>query len=1179
VQEGRLSRLRSSPESAWLSRFAPQGTSVVKSETNSVRLAASDLSDHLDCRHLTTLEYSRALGRIKAPEWTNPDTEVLRQLGMEHERRYLECLTARGLKIEKDETGETGFERTAQAMRQGVDVIVQAVLADGRWFGRADVLRRVEIASELGAWSYEVYDCKLSRETKAATILQLSLYSDLLAKAQGVAPRHMYAVSPSGLFAPESFLVAEYAAYYRLVRRQLEGAVHDGPSLGAAMGEPNRHCDVCRWWKKCDAEWRSADHLSLVAGISRLQRKQLGAWEVATMARLARLPVPLQQRPEYGAQESYVRVREQARVQVEGREAQRLVHETFDDAGLAQLPAPSPGDIFFDFEKDYFVGNEGMEYLFGFLRRNGDGGLVYECRWAFRAEEEKTAFEWFVDRVMEIWAKHPSMHLYHFTAHEPAALKHLMGKYATQEDEVDRILRGQLLVDLHRALKQSVRASVEEYSLKAIEQFYEFSRVTPLAEARRSRRLIEHSLELGCVDAIDDDSRETIEGYNRDDCASTEALRSWLEKLRSERIGEGRGIPRPEVQESAPSEELDERLKKTAALVADLVKDVPVDSQARNGEQSARWLLANLLDWHRREKKAEWWENFRLEALSDEDLLYETGALSGLVFRRRLSFVKGIPTDQYSFEPQETKIRADDAVRCRGQNVGTVVDIDVDECLVSIKKTKKTADMHPASIYPHNWIDIKCFQDSMHRLAEWILQHGVDAPGQYRCGRDLLLRNHPRLSAGDRSPLMQESADKVMVAKTLVLQLDSSVLAIQGPPGSGKTFIGAHLICELVRNGKKVGITGPSHKVIRNLLNAVLSRATEENLTTLQCIQKVSELSKIACPGIREVTAPAEAIGALQDGTANVVGGTAWLWTPATSADAIDVLVIDEAGQMSLANVLTASQAAKSLVLLGDPQQLEQPLKGSHPDGAAVSALDHLLPEGKKTIPPEQGLFLEHTWRLHPEICKFTSEAFYEGRLQAREGLERQCIGCHRYLNGAGPWFVAIKHEGNQNASREEVDVVEALIRDLLAPGVEWFDVKLGRCVPLTEKDVLVIAPYNVQVSNLTRRLPRVRVGTVDKFQGQEAAVVIYSLTTSSPEDAPRGMEFLYSLNRLNVATSRGRALCIVVGSPRLLEPQCRTPRQMQLANALCRFSEMARRIEVRDAATDRYEFVVLPAA
>jgi predicted RecB family nuclease len=291
----------------------------MKSERNSIRLSASDLSNHLDCAHVTTLEYSVATGRIAAPDWTNPDTAVLQQLGGEHERKYLEHLGERGLKmadLRSIQLAKQAAEETKEAMKQGADVIAQAVLASGRWFGRADVLRRVETPSNLGTWSYEVYDCKLARETKAATILQLSLYSDLLAQIQGTAPIFMHVVSPSELFTPEPFLVTDYAAYYRLVKSRLEQAVDSNPSDDATDAEPNPHCDVCRWWKRCDAEWRRDDHLSLVAGISRLQRKQLGIWDINTMAELARLPLPLRQRPEYGSKEGYVRVREQARVQV-----------------------------------------------------------------------------------------------------------------------------------------------------------------------------------------------------------------------------------------------------------------------------------------------------------------------------------------------------------------------------------------------------------------------------------------------------------------------------------------------------------------------------------------------------------------------------------------------------------------------------------------------------------------------------------------------------------------------------------------------------------------------------------------------------------------------------------------------------------------------------------------------
>jgi uncharacterized protein len=259
---------------------------------------------------------------------------------------------------------------------------------------------------------------------------------------------------------------------------------------------------------------------------------------------------------------------------------------------------------------------------------------------------------------------------------------------------------------------------------------------------------------------------------------------------------------------------------------------------------------------------------------------------------------------------------------------------------------------------------------------------------------------------------------------------------------------------------------------------------------------------------------------------------------------------------MSLANVIAVSQAAKSVVLLGDPQQLNQPLKGSHPEGAEVSALEHLM-AGSKTVRPDQGIFLPETRRLHPEICQFTSEVFYEGRLNSYPGLERQRIEGYPLLGSSGLRFVPVTHQGNSNSSREEVDRIAELVEGLVQNDVRWIDAG-GRNQRLGWNDILIVAPYNAQVADISARLQNARVGTVDKFQGQEAPVVIYSLTTSSSEEAPRGMDFLYSLNRLNVATSRARAVCVVVGSPRLIEPECRTPHQMRLANALCRFIELS---------------------
>jgi predicted RecB family nuclease len=370
----------------------------MKDCAGNVRLSASDLSNHLACRHLTGLDLAVATGDRSAPTWHSPDAWVLQQRGMEHEKAYLNHLEAEGVSIcdlrDINDDGKA-FAETVAAMKQGVEAIAQATLADGRWFGRADVLRRVERPSGLGSWSYEVFDCKLARETKAATILQLSMYSELMETVQGVLPESMYVVPPGEAFQPEQYRVLDYAAYYRYVKARLETAVSGSSTATETYPEPTPHCEVCRWRPDCDTERRNDDHLSLVAGISRLQRKQLRVWNTMTVADLARFPLPIQERPEHRSKDGYVRVREQARVQVTGREERRPVHEVLEiteEHGLSLLPEPSAGDVFFDLEGDPFVGLSGHEYLFGLVLAE-TAGPKYECRWALTAADEKEAFQ------------------------------------------------------------------------------------------------------------------------------------------------------------------------------------------------------------------------------------------------------------------------------------------------------------------------------------------------------------------------------------------------------------------------------------------------------------------------------------------------------------------------------------------------------------------------------------------------------------------------------------------------------------------------------------------------------------------------------------------------------------------------------------------------------------------
>jgi hypothetical protein len=385
-----------------------------------------------------------------------------------------------------------------------------------------------------------------------------------------------------------------------------------------------------------------------------------------------------------------------------GRNQRQPVYEVLevtDEHGLSLLPEPSSGDIFFDLESDPFVGVAGREYLFGFVCENQAGEAAYESRWALTADEEKRAFEWFVDRVMARWESEPAMHIYHFTPYEPSALKRLMGRYATREDEIDRMLRGRLFIDLHTVLKRAVRAGVEQYSLKALELFHGFRRQVPLEDARRAMRQMEHSLELWRVAEVDESIRKMIALYNADDCFSTRSLRNWLERERLGLERAGKALPRPQPSDGAPSEVIGERQRQTAELAEKLVNGVSADSELRNDDEAARWLLANLLDWHRRESKADWWEYFRLTAMTDEELLDEKSALSGLCFVQRLGLQRKIPTDRYTFPNQETDLRADDTVCEKGEKIGEVVGIDIAARTIDIKKTKKSAEIHPTSIF------------------------------------------------------------------------------------------------------------------------------------------------------------------------------------------------------------------------------------------------------------------------------------------------------------------------------------------------------------------------------------------------------------------------------------------------------------------------------------------------
>jgi len=1131
-------------------------------------LSATDLAGFLACPQLTLLDRAAALGGPKPPKYDDPAAEVLQKRGLEHEANVLAALEAEGLNVVNIEQPSFELPRleywrrfhaaTLDAMRSGADVIYQGALFDGTWAGRPDFLRKVDRPSALGAWSYEVIDAKLAREAKGGALLQILLYSELLAGVQGVQPEHAHLALGGPEPRMETFRVADFAAYFRSVKGRFLTYLRTAPADPPLAPEPVPHCDLCAWAPRCDKERRDADHLAFVAGITRGQRRALEPRGVRTLTALAELPKPVPKLEGVSAA-ALERVRDQARIQLEGRRRGEPLHELLEpivpEQGLAALPEPSDGDLFFDLEGDPYALTLGIEYLFGFVDRDGN----YTGWKALDREAEKEVFERFVDFVMERLERYPDMHIYHYAQYEPTALKRLMGRHATREDEVDRLLRGKVFVDLYRVVRQGLRASVESYSIKRLEPFYGFKRSVDLRSASSALASFEAWLELGRTGQHDDELLETIVRYNEDDCASTLALRNWLESLRDDvERRTGVPVPRPAPADPEPPEELAERRAAITALVARLTDGVPADAAERTPEQHARWLLAQMLEFHRREDKSTWWEYFSRLDLSPEELIEDGATLGGLEHVGVVDTVKRSEIHRYRFPPQDHGIREgmrphDPATKAPAGEVWAVDDV---RGFIDLKRGKRNEAPHPRALVPLEHVNADVLQDSLRRIAEAVVEHGFGDALPYRCAADLLLALPPRAGQAEGEELVRPGESTLDAALRLVTQLDRTVLPIQGPPGAGKTYTGARMILRALELGKRVGITATSHKVISNLLTEVC-RAARAAGTAVTGIQKASGDQWCGRAEIAATDSNEKVRDALAAGDVRLAAGTAWLWSREDMAGSVDILFIDEAGQFSLANALAVAPAASSLVLLGDPRQLEQPQQGVHPPGADVSALDHLL-GGAATVSPDRGLFLAQTWRLHPDVCAFTSEIFYAGRLRARDGLERQAVRGPEPFAGSGLRLVAVEHVGNQSESPEEVEVVVELVSRALDGGCTWVDAN-GVERPLRLEDILVVAPYNAQVAALAASLPDgARVGTVDRFQGQEAPVVIYSMTSSSAEDAPRGMRFLYSPNRLNVATSRARCLAIVVASPRVFVPDCRTPEQMRLANAFCRFQELA---------------------
>ncbi|VXC47189.1 conserved hypothetical protein [Arthrobacter sp. 9AX] len=1091
---------------------------------------------------------------------------------------------------------------TELALRSGADVVFQATFFDGEFLGYADFLVN-EAAGTGNPGRYEVWDTKLARHAKVGALLQLAAYGDQLL-GMGLEPSPT-ATLVLGTRVGEDWLRSSHSLpdllpVFRERRRRFRQLTADHRAADSAVRwqQPGIvHCGRCDY---CAEQVQEHRDLLMVAGMSVVQRRKLQAAGITTIDQLAAMPAG-------DARNSVVRLRAQARMQLGLDAAARSRTFTKDGephtvsytvlAGntIGLLPPPSPGDIFFDFEgdplwQDPATGAWGIEYLFGVIEAPvaGDpGDPVFRPFWAHSRSEERRAFLAFLDYVEERRARYPDMHVYHYAAYEKTALRNLSLAHQAGEDIVDMWLREGLLVDLYATVRQSLRISEASYSIKKLEPLYMGDNLRSGDVKDAGASVVAYAAYCAARDAGHATDAATIlasiSDYNQYDCLSTLRLRDWLLEVAGAGLGAHAVVE--EAEPSAPLQPglpaLPERPDTPAetpeeARLREYLASLP-DNRPWTDDERAIAMVAAATGYHRRERKQFWWQHFdRVEApienWSDQRNVFVVSSAEVTSdwalakprerMRTRILRLEGTMTEGSDFRADSTWCRLydapppdgmadpDAAPGARAFTFGTRISgirpaADNPEHTVITIVERETGKV---AAYPH--LPVALTEDQPlatasieAAIAEVAAAVGASVPSlPAQPGLDILRKQPPRFRTFPRPVDVPHgpdgAADYAAAITASVRDLDRSYLAVQGPPGTGKTYVGAHVIGRLVEEGWKIGVVGQSHNVVENLLCCAIATGG---------VDPALVAKKLASPHDVPWKSSGEGDVArlLSSAGGCLVGGTAWTMTgKEVPAGSLDLLVIDEAGQFSLANTLAVSRAAKRLLLLGDPQQLPQVTQGAHPEPVDESALGWLA-AGHATLPASLGYFLADSWRMHPELCRAVSQLSYEGKLQAAPAASL------RQLEQLPPGVetVLVHHGGNATASKEEAAEVVRQVRRHL--GLKWTPGADSESRPLGQEDILIVAAYNAQVHLIRKALEEdglrdVRVGTVDKFQGQEAPVVLVSMACSAVSEAPRGAEFLLNRNRINVAVSRGQWRAVIIRSPELTSYMPRRPAALE---------------------------------
>ncbi|GAA3709909.1 TM0106 family RecB-like putative nuclease [Gordonia hankookensis] len=1101
-------------------------------------LTPSKVTAWLDCPHYLTLRSQVEDGVLEEPgSLFGSFAELLKSKGLDHESECLAEYARQGMRIRhvqdkaKDQSFASWVTSIGNPFSEEWDVAYQMPFIRGGIRGVADFVVRVQNPAT-GAVSYEPVDAKLARaEAKPGHVLQLCFYADAIEELTGIRPEHMHIWLGSGQM--ETLRVSEFRPYWRRLRGRLSRALADGPAADT-VAEPCAHCAFCEFSQICDQQWREADSLIYVAGIRTTDIETLTDSGISTLTELAN---PSSSAAELLAPERLARLQGQASLQVQARQRPddpppfEMIASGEEPwgHGLEKLPEPDEGDVFLDFEgHPFWRADAGLFFLFGLIEQDPGGQWGYRTWWAHDLDEEAVAVTELIDYLAERRNQFPDMHVYHYNHTERSALERMAETHGAGEVALAELIDTGAFVDLLLVARNSIQVGVESYGLKQIERLTEFERT--------------HEIDQGAGAVVQyerfmaDQSPEhltPIAAYNEDDVRATRALRDWLVDHRPNEMPwrESHVEPDPDLPEL---NETVERLHRFD--IGTLEHD-----------------LGDLLCYWR----DEWFaylapKKVKLEAdpldLMDDPEVISDLRPAGLVERIGARGNAITPAMRFSFTPQELdRFGRSDATVMFSTSDGerrycSIVGLDREAGFVDLQWNKQLqeAQVFPRVVVLHDWVTTEVKFEALEAFGKDLLDERSPNPATLA----LLRRDLPRFR--DNGPTNGVFVDDLKNMASWVTQLENSCVAVQGPPGTGKTYSAARLIRQLVRAGKRVGITAVSHHAIGNVLEAVVAAFAESGELPL--------LTAVCNPGGSSVRRLAD-VAYFRDNKKcakdefNVVAGTTWLFTnQAMRAAPVDVLLVDEAGQLALADALAASTSARSMILLGDPLQLPQVAQANHPGISGRSVLEHIVGD-EVTLPDDRGVFLHQTRRMHPALCQFLSEQIYDNRLLSHDDCAGQSTAA-----GTGLRWIRADHQGNRTSSAQEADLIAAELLTLI--GADWTN-QNGETKPLEAEDFMVVAPFNDQVTTIRARLAEeavlsdVPVGTVDKFQGREAAAVFFSMTTSSGEDLTRGVDFLFSRNRLNVAISRARCLAYLVCTEELLNTRARTVEDMRLIGTL----------------------------